>query len=57
MTRGKPMVGALVRDDSKIMKIVTAYMADAKGEYIRFAGDGPPMWRPLDDFEILSMGD
>ena len=57
MTRGKPMVGALVRDVSKIMKIVTAYMVDAKGEYIRFAGDGPTMWRPLDDFEILSMGD
>ena len=57
MTRGKPMVGALVRDVSKIMKIVTAYMADAKGEYIRFAGDGPTLWRPLDDFEILSMGD
>jgi ribulose bisphosphate carboxylase small subunit len=58
MTRGKPMVGALVRDDaSKAMKIVTAYMADASGEYIRFAGDGPTMWRPLHDFEILSMGD
>ena len=57
MTRGKPMVGALVRDASKAMKIVTAYMADAKGEYIRFAGDGPTMWRPLDDFEILQMGD
>lgn len=57
MTRGKPMVGALVRDASKTMKIVTAYMADASGEYIRFAGDGPTMWRPLHDFEILSMGD
>jgi len=57
MTRGKPMVGALVRDASKAVKIVTAYMADARGEYIRFAGDGPTMWRPLDDFEILQMGD
>ena len=37
MTRGKPMIGALVRDVSKIMKIVTAYMCDGKGEYIRFA--------------------
>ena len=41
MTRGMPMVGALVRDCSMIMKIVTAYKCDAKGEYIRFAGDGP----------------
>jgi hypothetical protein len=57
MTRGKPMVGALVRDVSKVMKIVTAYMCDGKGEYIRFAGDGPTMWRPLSDFEILSMGE
>ena len=57
MTRGKPMVGALVRDVTMIMKIVTAYMADARGEYIRFAGDGPTMWRSLDDFEILQMGD
>ncbi len=57
MTRGKPMVGALVRDVSKVMKIVTAYMCDGKGEYIRFAGDDPMTWRPLDDFEILSMGD
>ena len=47
MTRGMPMVGALVRDCSMIMKIVTAYMCDGKGEYIRFAGDGPTMWRPL----------
>jgi len=57
MTRGKPMVGALVRDVTMIMKIVTAYMCDGKGEYIRFAGDDPMTWRPLDDFEILSMGD
>ena len=35
MTRGMPMIGALVRDCSKIMKIVTAYMCDGKGEYIR----------------------
>ncbi len=56
MTRGMPMVGALVRDCSMIMKIVAAYKCDAKGEYIQFAGDGPTTWCYLDDFEILSMG-
>ena len=57
MTRGKPMIGALVRDASKAMKIVTAYMCDGKGEYILFAGDSPAIWRPLKDYEILSMGE
>jgi len=55
LSRGMPMVGALVRDCSKIMRIVTAYKCDAKGEYIQFAGDGPTTWCYLDDFEILSM--
>ena len=38
-----------------IMKIVTAYKCEAKGEYIQFAGDGATMWSPLGDFEILSL--
>ena len=49
------MVGALVRTTGGIMKIVTAYKCEAKGEYIQFAGDGATMWSPLGDFEILSL--
>ena len=51
------MIGALVRDCSKIMKIVTAYKCDAKGESIQFAGDGATMWYPLGEYEILSTDD
>lgn len=54
MVRGMSMVGALVRDVSENMKIVTAYKCDGRGEYIQFAGDGPTMWWPLGDFEILT---
>jgi hypothetical protein len=56
-TRGMVMIGALVRNCSKIMKIVTAYKCDGKGEHIQFAGDGATMWYPLDEYEILSMDD
>ena len=56
-TRGMVMIGALVRSNNKIMKIVTAYKCDGKGEHIQFAGDGATMWYPLDDHEILSLGD
>ena len=49
------MVGALVRSNNKIMKIVTAYRCDAKGESIQFAGDGATMWWPLNEYEILSL--
>jgi len=56
-TRGMTMIGALVRDCSKIMKIVTAYKCDAKGESIQFAGDGATMWYPLGEYEILSTDD
>ena len=54
-TRGMTMIGALVRDCSKIMKIVTAYKCDARGESIQFAGDGATMWWPLNEYEILSL--
>ena len=53
--RGMVMVGALVRSNNKIMKIVTAYRCDAKGESIQFAGDGATMWWPLNEYEILSV--
>ena len=53
--RGMVMIGALVRNNNKIMKIVTAYKCEAKGEYIQFAGDGVTMWYPLGEYEILSM--
>ena len=55
--RGMVMVGALVRSNNKIMKIVTAYKCDAKGESIQFAGDGATMWYPLGEYEILSTDD
>ena len=51
------MIGALVRDCSMIMKIVTAYKCTNKGELIQFAGDGATMWYPLENFEILSTED
>jgi hypothetical protein len=51
------MIGALVRANTGIMKIVTAYRCDGKGEKIQFAGDGPTMWWPLGEYEILSMED
>ena len=55
--RGMTMIGALVRDCSMIMKIVTAYKCTNKGELIQFAGDGATMWYPLENFEILSTED
>lgn len=55
--RGMSMIGALVRDCSKIMKIVTGYKCNQRGEYIRFAGDHVDAWRPLENFEILSTED
>jgi len=51
------MIGALVRDCSKIMKIVTGYKCDQRGEYVQFAGDHQTAWHPLDSFEILSTED
>ena len=56
-TRGMVMIGALVRSNNKIMKIVTAYKCETKGEFIQFAGDGATMWYPLGEYEILSMDD
>ena len=54
-TRGMVMIGALVRNCSGIMKIVTGYKCDGKGEHIQFAGDGTTMWYPLGEYEILSV--
>ena len=54
-TRGMIMIGALVRDCSKIMKIVVGYKCSQRGEYIQFAGDHQDSWYPLDSYEILSM--
>jgi|TARA_R110002153_G_scaffold37409_5_gene109742 hypothetical protein len=51
------MIGALVRDCSKIMKIVTGYKCDGKGEWVQFAGDHATAWYQLQNFEILSMED
>ena len=55
--RGMTMIGALVRDCSMIMKIVTGYKGSNRGEYIQFAGDHETAWYPLDSFEILSTED
>ncbi len=55
--RGMTMIGALVRDCSKIMKIVTGYKCDQRGEWVQFAGDHATAWYPLDSFEILSTED
>ena len=54
-TRGMIMIGALVRDCSKIMKIVTAYKCDSQCEFVHFAGDGATTWYPLGEYEILSL--
>jgi len=51
------MIGALVRDCSMIMKIVTGYKCDQRGEWVQFAGDHATAWYPLDSFEILSTED
>jgi len=53
--RGMVMIGALVRDCSKIMKIVTGYKCDGKGEWVQFAGDHVNAWYQLQNFEILSL--
>ena len=55
--RGMVMIGALVRDCSKIMKIVTGYKCDASCEFVHFAGDGATTWYPLYEYEILSLED
>jgi hypothetical protein len=49
------MIGALVRDCSGIMKIVTGYKCDQRGESIQFAGDHVNAWYQLENFEILSL--
>ena len=49
------MIGALVRDCSKIMKIVTGYKCDGRGGWVQFAGDHATAWYQLQNFEILSM--
>jgi hypothetical protein len=54
-TRGMIMIGALVRNNTGIMKIVTGYKCEAKGEFVQFAGDGATMWYPLGEYEILSL--
>ena len=54
--RGMTMIGALVRDCSKIMKIVTGYKCDQRGEWVQFAGD-MSAWYQLENFEILSTED
>jgi hypothetical protein len=41
----------------KMMKIVTGYKCNQRGEYVQFAGDHETAWYPLDSFEILSMED
>jgi hypothetical protein len=50
------MVGALVRqtNGTGILKIVTEYKCDSKGEWILFAGEHND-WHELEFFEILSM--
>ena len=52
--RGLTMIGALVREvrGTGIMKIVTEYKCDSKGEWIIFAGHSD--WHPLDEYELLS---
>ena len=54
-TRGMVMIGALVRNCSGIMKIVTGYKCDQRGEWIQFAGDHVNAWYQLENFEILSL--
>ena len=56
-TRGMVMIGALVRNCSGIMKIVTAYKCDSQCEFIHFAGDSATTWYPLSEYEILSLED
>ena len=51
--RGMVMIGALVRDCSKIMKIVTGYTCSQRGEYVQFAGDHEKAWYHLDRLEIF----
>ena len=53
--RGMVMIGALVRSNNKIMKIVTGYKCDATAEFVHFAGDGATTWYPLGEYEILSL--
>ena len=53
--RGTIMIGALVRDCSGIMKIVTGYKCDQRGESIQFAGDHVNAWYQLKNYEILSL--
>jgi hypothetical protein len=53
--RGMAMIGALVRSNNGIMKIVTAYKCDQRGESVQFAGDHQNSWYSLDSFEILSL--
>ena len=55
--RGMTMIGALVRNCSGIMKIVTAYKCDSQCEFIHFAGDSATTWYPLSEYEILSLED
>jgi len=50
------MIGALVRSNNGIMKIVTGYKCDASCEFVH-AGDGATTWYPLYDYEILSIED
>jgi hypothetical protein len=51
------MIGALVRNCSGIMKIVTGYKCDARCEFVHFAGDSATTWYPLGEYEILSLED
>ena len=51
------MIGALVRSNNGIMKIVTGYRCDASCEFVHFAGDGATTWYPLYEYESLSIED
>ena len=53
--RGMGMIGAFVRANNGIMKIVTAYKCDSQCEFVHFAGDGATTWYPLSEYEILSL--
>ena len=53
--RGMVMIGALLRDSFKTMKIVTGYKCTQRGEFVQFGGDHQDSWYPLEVYEILSL--
>ncbi len=42
--RGMVMIGALLRDSFKTMKIVTGYKCTQRGEFVQFGGDHQDSW-------------